>query len=76
MPRDQHLLDFDPLEVARQLTILGSRLYQGLKPSDLLERGLGSGNITRVGDSIVEFSKYMSKVNSLVTNTSHCTLNA
>ncbi|ETW81850.1 hypothetical protein HETIRDRAFT_475375 [Heterobasidion irregulare TC 32-1] len=38
LSKKQKLLDFDPLEVARQLTIIESYLYQKIKPSECLVR--------------------------------------
>ena len=32
------LLDIDPLELARQITIIESRLYQKIKPMECLQR--------------------------------------
>lgn len=32
------LLDIDPLELARQLTIMESRLYQSIRPMECLHR--------------------------------------
>ena len=47
LPRDQtaRLLDWDPLEIARQMTLLDERLYAQLQPHDLL------GAVS--GDSVV-----------------------
>jgi son of sevenless-like protein len=36
--RQLKLLDIDPLELARQLTIMESRLYQSIKPMECLQR--------------------------------------
>lgn len=47
------LLDIDPLEMARQLTIMESNLYQAIKPIECLQRsrenkGDHKDNITNV----------------------------
>jgi son of sevenless len=60
------LLDIDPLELARQLTIMESRLYQSIKPMECLQRSRESksdykDNITNVTQNFnrVRFSIYI-----------------
>jgi hypothetical protein len=46
------ILEFSPIEMARQLTLLESRLYQELPPEEVLETGKGSKNTPHINEII------------------------
>ncbi|KAF7346094.1 hypothetical protein MSAN_01835800 [Mycena sanguinolenta] len=54
------LLDIEPLELARQLTINDSRLYQRIRPSDCLQRIWDQGTVNI--DNITAFTQTSSKI--------------
>ncbi|KAJ7263985.1 ras guanine nucleotide exchange factor domain-containing protein [Mycena haematopus] len=54
------LLDIEPLELARQLTIMSSRLYQRLRPIDCLQRMWGQR--TENIDNIAVFIQMSNKI--------------
>lgn len=60
VPKRIELLDVDPLELARQLTITESQLYQKIRPSECLQRSKQSR--TEYHDGVANFIRRSNRV--------------
>ncbi|KAL1919232.1 uncharacterized protein VTP21DRAFT_1924 [Calcarisporiella thermophila] len=47
--QEVHVIDFEPLEMARQLTLLESKIYRAIRPSELVDRSSAADNVKRMG---------------------------
>lgn len=55
------ITDFDPLEVARQLTIMESRLYFSIQPTDLIKQDFGCPNIKNMSTSTTRITGWVTE---------------
>ena len=65
VPKRIELLDVDPLELARQLTIAESQLYQKIRPSECMQRSKQSQQTKAdARDGVANFIRRSNKVGS------------
>ncbi|KIJ60282.1 hypothetical protein HYDPIDRAFT_99030, partial [Hydnomerulius pinastri MD-312] len=70
VPKRIELLDIDPLELARQLTITESQLYQKIRPSECLQRSKQSR--TEYHDGVANFIRRSNRIAHWVTYSILC----
>ncbi|KIJ14919.1 hypothetical protein PAXINDRAFT_115260 [Paxillus involutus ATCC 200175] len=70
LPKRTELLDIDPLELARQLTITESQLYQKIRPSECLQRSRQSR--TEYHDGVANFIRRSNRIAHWVTYSILC----
>ncbi|KAI9493737.1 ras guanine nucleotide exchange factor domain-containing protein [Zychaea mexicana] len=61
-------LDIDPLELARQLTIMDSKLYSRIKPVECLDKNWGKGDADNVAANVKASIEYSNQVTAWVTD--------
>ncbi|KIM66921.1 hypothetical protein SCLCIDRAFT_109722 [Scleroderma citrinum Foug A] len=73
VPKRIELLDVDPLELARQLTIAESQLYQKIRPSECMQRSKQSKQTKAdARDGVANFIRRSNKIAQWVTFTILC----
>ncbi|KAG6336873.1 hypothetical protein ID866_2231 [Astraeus odoratus] len=73
VPRRLELLDIDPLELARQLTITESQLYQKIRPSECMQRSKQSQQTkTDPRDGVANFIRRSNRIAQWVTYSVLC----
>jgi len=70
LPKRTELLGIDPLELARQLTITESQLYQKIRPSECLQRSRQSR--TEYHDGVANFIRRSNRIAHWVTYSILC----
>lgn len=61
-------LDIDPLELARQLTIMDSKLYSRIKPVECLDKNWGKGDSEHIAANVKASIEYSNQVTAWVTD--------
>ncbi|KAI9260692.1 ras guanine nucleotide exchange factor domain-containing protein [Phascolomyces articulosus] len=61
-------LDIDPLELARQLTVMDSKLYSRIKPVECLDKNWGKGDSENVAANVKASIEYSNQVTAWVTD--------
>ncbi|ORY93827.1 ras guanine nucleotide exchange factor domain-containing protein [Syncephalastrum racemosum] len=61
-------LDVDPLELARQLTIMDSKLYSRIKPVECLDKNWGKGDSEHIAANVKASIEYSNQVTAWVTD--------
>ncbi|KAG2189367.1 hypothetical protein INT44_004509 [Umbelopsis vinacea] len=62
------LLDIDPLEIARQLTVMDSRLYIKIKPVECLDKNWGREDSENVATNVKASIEYSNQITAWVTD--------
>ncbi|CED84085.1 Ras1 guanine nucleotide exchange factor [Phaffia rhodozyma] len=63
------ITDFDPLELARQLTVAEFKLFSEVKPEDLVKVGTGKGRSMGQGSALTAMSTFSNQVTGFVSET-------
>ncbi|KAI7872904.1 ras guanine nucleotide exchange factor domain-containing protein [Spinellus fusiger] len=61
-------LEIDPLEIARQLTIMDFRLYNRIKPVECLDKNWGRGDADNIAANVKTSIEYSNQVTAWVTD--------
>lgn len=61
-------LDVDPLEMARQLTIMDGKLYSRIKPVECLDKNWGKGDSEHIAANVKASIEYSNQVTAWVTD--------
>lgn len=61
-------LDIDPLELARQLTVMDFKLYSRIKPVECLDKNWGKGDSEHIAANVKASIEYSNQVTSWVTD--------
>ncbi|KAJ2962862.1 hypothetical protein NQZ79_g2056 [Umbelopsis isabellina] len=62
------LLDIDPLEIARQLTVMDSRLYIKIKPVECLDKNWGKEDSENMAANVKASIEYSNQITAWVTD--------
>ncbi|KAH8549637.1 ras guanine nucleotide exchange factor domain-containing protein [Umbelopsis sp. PMI_123] len=62
------LLDIDPLEIARQLTVMDSRLYIKIKPVECLDKNWGKEDSENIAANVKASIEYSNQITAWVTD--------
>ncbi|KAI9315915.1 ras guanine nucleotide exchange factor domain-containing protein [Dichotomocladium elegans] len=71
LPRNMRrlrFLDIDPLELARQLTIMDFKLYSRIKPVECLDKNWGKGDSEHIAANVKASIEYSNQVTAWVTD--------